>query len=74
IAESPKYDLAFHDIIAGNSGILRPKPATGYSARPGWDPVTGWGTPNVASLVPLLARGTPRLHLNRGVVRRRHLG
>ena len=28
----------------------------GYQAGPGWDPVTGWGTPNAQVLVPLLAR------------------
>ena len=28
--------------------------------RPGWDPVTGWGTPNAPVLVPLLARFTSR--------------
>lgn len=27
---------------------------TGYRAGPGWDPVTGWGSPNAAVLVPLL--------------------
>jgi subtilase family serine protease len=29
---------------------------TGYNARPGWDPVTGWGSPDAEVLVPLLAR------------------
>ncbi len=28
----------------------------GYKATPGWDPVTGWGTPNAQVLIPLLAR------------------
>ena len=28
---------------------------TGYRAGPGWDPVTGWGSPNAKVLVPLLA-------------------
>jgi hypothetical protein len=27
----------------------------GYPATPGWDPVTGLGTPNAANLVPALA-------------------
>jgi len=27
----------------------------GYEARPGWDRVTGWGSPNAQVLVPLLA-------------------
>jgi hypothetical protein len=29
---------------------------TGYPAGPGWDPATGWGTPDASILVPLLAR------------------
>ena len=29
---------------------------TGYRAGPGWDPVTGWGSPDAQVLVPLLAR------------------
>jgi hypothetical protein len=27
----------------------------GYNAGPGWDPVTGWGSPDAQFLVPLLA-------------------
>jgi hypothetical protein len=30
---------------------------TGYPATTGWDPVTGLGTPNAATLVPALAAG-----------------
>jgi hypothetical protein len=29
---------------------------TGYQAGPGWNPVTGCGTPDAQVLVPLLAR------------------
>jgi subtilase family serine protease len=29
---------------------------TGYNAGPGWDPVTGWGSPDAQVRVPLLAR------------------
>jgi hypothetical protein len=29
----------------------------GFPARPGWDAVTGLGTPNVANLIPLLIDG-----------------
>ena len=28
----------------------------GFAAGPGWDPVTGWGSPNAQVLIPLLAR------------------
>jgi subtilase family serine protease len=34
----------------------RSQTVTGYSAGPGWDPVTGWGSPDAQVLVPLLAR------------------
>ena len=33
---------------------------TGYRAAPGWDPVTGWGSPNAQVLVPLLASDASR--------------
>jgi subtilase family serine protease len=53
IARRPSYDAAFHDITRGDntisSGVL------GYEAGPGWDPVTGWGSPVASVLVPLLA-------------------
>jgi subtilase family serine protease len=50
IARGAGYHRAFHDITTG---------ANGYLAGPGWDPATGWGTPNAQVLVPLLARTTP---------------
>jgi subtilase family serine protease len=55
IGESPLYSSAFHDLTVGqnsfptDSGVIQ-----GYDAAPGWDPVSGWGTPNVAKLLPLL--------------------
>jgi len=33
-----------------------PETITGYQAAPGWDPVTGLGSPNAQGLIPLLAR------------------
>jgi subtilase family serine protease len=57
IARGPDYQAAFHDITAGdNTYKFPPATITGYPAGPGWDPVTGWGTPDAAVLVPLLAR------------------
>jgi subtilase family serine protease len=57
IARGPLYHRAFHDITAGNnSAKFPPKTFQGYRAAPGWDPVTGWGSPNARVLVPLLAR------------------
>ena len=57
IAHGPAYHQAFHDITTGNNAVeFPPKTITGYAAGPGWDPVTGWGSPDARILVPLLAR------------------
>jgi subtilase family serine protease len=59
IAQSPRYHKAFHDITTGSNTVsLNGTTITGYPAGPGWDPVTGWGTPNAQALIPLLARYT----------------
>jgi len=57
IARSPAYSAAFHDVTWGDNTVKDP-PVTiaGYRAGRGWDPVTGWGSPNARVLVPLLAR------------------
>jgi len=57
IGRSSHYRQAFHDITAGSASTARfPRGTiTGYRAGPGWDPVTGWGSPNADVLVPLLA-------------------
>ena len=48
---------AFHDITTANNTVqFPPTTITGYQAAPGWDPVTGWGSPNAQVLIPLLAR------------------
>jgi kumamolisin len=46
----PSAASGFHDVTAGNNG--------GYSAGPGWDPCTGWGSPDGTRLLAAL-RGTP---------------
>ncbi len=46
VGRSSSYHKAFHDITAGTNG---------YPAAPGWDPVTGWGSPSAQVLIPLLA-------------------
>jgi len=57
IARGPAYHRAFHDVITGDNSVLWPTGVfTGYNAGPGWDPVTGWGSPDAQYLVPLLAR------------------
>ncbi len=62
IARGPEYHEAFHDITTGNNTVvLNGTTITGYHAGPGWDPVTGWGTPDARVLIPLLARyASPR--------------
>jgi subtilase family serine protease len=57
IGRSAHYHQAFHDITTGTNTVQFPtQTITGYEAAPGWDPVTGWGSPNAQVLIPLLAR------------------
>jgi subtilase family serine protease len=57
IGHSAHYHQAFHDVTTGTNPVTFPtQTITGYQAAPGWDPVTGWGSPNAQMLVPLLAR------------------
>jgi subtilase family serine protease len=57
IAQGPAYHRAFHDVTTGDNSVLWPTGVfTGYTAGPGWDPVTGWGSPDAQYLVPLLAQ------------------
>ena len=57
IARGASYQQAFHDVTTGTNTVRFPtQTITGYQAAPGWDPVTGWGSPNAQVLVPLLAR------------------
>jgi len=57
IARSRYYHQAFHDITVGDNTAQFPRRTiTGYRAAPGWDPVTGWGSPDAQVLIPLLAR------------------
>jgi len=57
IARGPRYHQAFHDATQGNNTVqFPPTTITGYQAAPGWDPVTGWGSPDAQVLIPLLAR------------------
>jgi subtilase family serine protease len=61
IGASPAYAGAFHDITSGNNTFVganllgQTVTVDGYNAAPGWDPVTGLGSPNVTNLVQLLA-------------------
>ncbi len=64
IAKSSAYHSTFHDIVSGSNtfdflneynGNTGDR-VVGFSAQKGWDATTGWGTPNVANLLPLLAK------------------
>jgi subtilase family serine protease len=56
IAASPYlYASMFHDITYGNNSWWTGVKITGYNAAPGWDAVTGLGTPKANVLVPFLA-------------------
>jgi subtilase family serine protease len=55
LANSANYSSDFFDVTIGNNQTDPSIP--GFNASPGWDPVTGLGTPNAANLVPALAAG-----------------
>jgi subtilase family serine protease len=56
IGRGPAYHLAFHDVTTGNNTVtVAAHTFAGYEAGPGWDPVTGWGSPDAQVLIPLLA-------------------
>jgi subtilase family serine protease len=53
LAAGPNYATYFYDVTTGNNQDVPFIP--GYPATGGWDPVTGVGTPNAATLLPALA-------------------
>ncbi|GCE26270.1 hypothetical protein KDA_17540 [Dictyobacter alpinus] len=53
LADSHAYSRDFHDITEGSNGLYG---VPGYNAGPGWDLLTGWGSPNATNLVHDLAR------------------
>jgi subtilase family serine protease len=61
IGRSTHYHQAFHDVTTGSNTVKLPaRTIVGYPAAPGWDPVTGWGSPNAQALVPLLTHYASR--------------
>jgi subtilase family serine protease len=57
VGQGPSYHMAFHDVSTGSDLVSMPYPggSAGYQAGPGWDPATGWGTPDAQVLIPALA-------------------
>ena len=51
-ANAGTYAADYYDVTAGNNQADPSVP--GYNATPGWDPITGLGTPNAATLLPAL--------------------
>ena len=50
LAESSAYGSDFNDITIGNNQM--PGTTPGFTAGTGFDDASGWGTPNVANLLP----------------------
>lgn len=56
LAATPSgYAANFHDVATGNTNQTDPT-IPGYPASPGWDAITGLGTPKADILIPALAR------------------
>ena len=51
--QPPANTQGFHDIVTGNNGAFYSS-LEQYSAGPGWDACTGWGSPNGARLLTAL--------------------
>jgi len=54
LAQSSAYATDFHDITVGNNQMTGTP--VGFNAGTGWDDASGWGTPNVANLIPDLVK------------------
>ena len=60
IGKSPFASSFFNDVTVGDNSVAASAgvpgtPISGYSAAPGYDMVTGWGSPKATTLVPALA-------------------
>jgi hypothetical protein len=60
IGEGSTYDVSFHDITSGNNGATLylatdPISLPGFNAVPGYDLISGWGSPAGQGLIDALA-------------------
>jgi subtilase family serine protease len=55
LGQGSSASSVFNDVTVGNNNVGAPFNITGFSATPGWDAVTGWGSPQANNLVPALA-------------------
>jgi hypothetical protein len=62
LGKGPNYHSAFHDITTGND--FNTGSPTNYSAVPGYDLCTGWGTPNGSNTINILAPPVDSLGVN----------
>ena len=59
IGQGPDYDSDFHDIVSGNNDCCGQ--SVYWNAVPGYDLVTGWGSPNGQNLIDALVPTPPSL-------------
>ena len=59
ISEGSNYGNMFHDIVSGNNNYWGFQPLAYFNAVPGYDLVTGWGSPVGQALIDALAPQAP---------------
>jgi subtilase family serine protease len=55
LGQSSSESSMFNDVTVGDNSVGAPFNIPGFSAAPGWDLATGWGSPKANNLVPALA-------------------
>jgi subtilase family serine protease len=55
LGQSSRESSVYNDVTVGDNSVGDPFDITGFSAGPGWDQATGWGSPKANNLVPALA-------------------
>ena len=55
LGRSSAESSVYNDVTVGDNSVGAPFNIPGFSAGPGWDQATGWGSPKANNLVPALA-------------------